>query len=158
MVISNKSGFCHGIVTGPETLHICYCLIECSVCKFEGFFSLSTPFIQKNRHVEMKADSYFVGRGKIAPCEGICFLIALRCFVKVFICIIYLAKVSIKVRPYLQVKHFSLHRLYLEFGRNDFILNKFNQVQTSVSELSLDSCPIFLNCRSHVSRITILAN
>ncbi|MEM7332419.1 MAG: glycosyltransferase [Chloroflexota bacterium] len=26
MVISNKSGFCHGIVTGPETLHICYCL------------------------------------------------------------------------------------------------------------------------------------
>lgn len=26
LVISNKSGFCHGIVTGPETLHICYCL------------------------------------------------------------------------------------------------------------------------------------
>jgi len=26
VVISNKSGFCHGIVTGPETLHICYCL------------------------------------------------------------------------------------------------------------------------------------
>lgn len=25
-VISNKSGFCHGIITGPETRHICYCL------------------------------------------------------------------------------------------------------------------------------------
>jgi len=26
LVISNKSGFCHGVITGPETLHICYCL------------------------------------------------------------------------------------------------------------------------------------
>jgi glycosyltransferase involved in cell wall biosynthesis len=26
VVITNKSGFCHGIVTPPETLHICYCL------------------------------------------------------------------------------------------------------------------------------------
>lgn len=26
LVLSNKSGFCHGIVTSPETLHICYCL------------------------------------------------------------------------------------------------------------------------------------
>ncbi len=26
LVLSNKSGFCHGVVTGPETLHICYCL------------------------------------------------------------------------------------------------------------------------------------
>ncbi len=26
VVISNKSGFCHGIITPPETLHICYCL------------------------------------------------------------------------------------------------------------------------------------
>lgn len=26
VVISNKSGFCHGIVTPPETLHVCYCL------------------------------------------------------------------------------------------------------------------------------------
>ncbi len=26
VVISNKSGFCHGIITSPETLHICYCL------------------------------------------------------------------------------------------------------------------------------------
>jgi glycosyltransferase involved in cell wall biosynthesis len=26
VVLSNKSGFCHGIITGPETLHICYCL------------------------------------------------------------------------------------------------------------------------------------
>jgi glycosyltransferase involved in cell wall biosynthesis len=26
LVLSNKSGFCHGVVTGPETVHICYCL------------------------------------------------------------------------------------------------------------------------------------
>ncbi len=26
LVLSNKSGFCHGIITGPDTLHICYCL------------------------------------------------------------------------------------------------------------------------------------
>ena len=26
LVLSNKSGFCHGIVTDSETLHICYCL------------------------------------------------------------------------------------------------------------------------------------
>ena len=26
VVVSNKSGFCHGIITGPETVHICYCL------------------------------------------------------------------------------------------------------------------------------------
>lgn len=25
-VLSNKSGFCHGVPTGPETTHICYCL------------------------------------------------------------------------------------------------------------------------------------
>jgi glycosyltransferase involved in cell wall biosynthesis len=26
LVLSNKSGFCHGVLTGPDTLHICYCL------------------------------------------------------------------------------------------------------------------------------------
>ena len=26
VVLSNKSGFCHGVITSPETLHICYCL------------------------------------------------------------------------------------------------------------------------------------
>jgi glycosyltransferase involved in cell wall biosynthesis len=26
LIISNKSGFDHGVITGPETLHICYCL------------------------------------------------------------------------------------------------------------------------------------
>ncbi|MBN1562219.1 MAG: glycosyltransferase [Anaerolineae bacterium] len=26
VVLSNKSGFCHGLKVGPETLHICYCL------------------------------------------------------------------------------------------------------------------------------------
>lgn len=26
LVLSNKSGFCHGIITGTNTVHICYCL------------------------------------------------------------------------------------------------------------------------------------
>ena len=26
IVLSNKSGFCHGVITPPETLHVCYCL------------------------------------------------------------------------------------------------------------------------------------
>jgi glycosyltransferase involved in cell wall biosynthesis len=26
VVLSNKSGFCHGVVTGASTVHICYCL------------------------------------------------------------------------------------------------------------------------------------
>ncbi len=26
VVLSNKSGFCHGLKIGPQTLHICYCL------------------------------------------------------------------------------------------------------------------------------------
>ncbi len=26
VVISNKSGFCHGVITPPSTVHICYCL------------------------------------------------------------------------------------------------------------------------------------
>lgn len=26
LVLSNKSGFCHGILTGPHTTHVCYCL------------------------------------------------------------------------------------------------------------------------------------
>jgi glycosyltransferase involved in cell wall biosynthesis len=26
LVISNKSAFCHGVITPPETVHICYCL------------------------------------------------------------------------------------------------------------------------------------
>lgn len=26
VVISNKSGFCHGVITGPSTVHLCYCL------------------------------------------------------------------------------------------------------------------------------------
>ncbi|MGQ9586619.1 MAG: glycosyltransferase, partial [Anaerolineae bacterium] len=26
VVISNKSGFCHGVITPPGTLHLCYCL------------------------------------------------------------------------------------------------------------------------------------
>jgi glycosyltransferase involved in cell wall biosynthesis len=26
VILSNKSGFCHGVITAPETLHVCYCL------------------------------------------------------------------------------------------------------------------------------------
>jgi glycosyltransferase involved in cell wall biosynthesis len=26
LVLSNKSGFCHGVRVGPDTLHVCYCL------------------------------------------------------------------------------------------------------------------------------------
>lgn len=26
LVFTNKSGFCHGVKTGPRTLHVCYCL------------------------------------------------------------------------------------------------------------------------------------
>ncbi len=26
VVLTNKSGFCHGVQTGPKTLHVCYCL------------------------------------------------------------------------------------------------------------------------------------
>jgi glycosyltransferase involved in cell wall biosynthesis len=26
VVLTNKSGFCHGVITDPETVHICYCL------------------------------------------------------------------------------------------------------------------------------------
>lgn len=26
IVLSNKSGFCHGVHVGPETVHVCYCL------------------------------------------------------------------------------------------------------------------------------------
>jgi glycosyltransferase involved in cell wall biosynthesis len=26
LVISNKSAFCHGVITSPETVHVCYCL------------------------------------------------------------------------------------------------------------------------------------
>lgn len=26
LVLSNKSAFCHGVITPPETIHICYCL------------------------------------------------------------------------------------------------------------------------------------
>lgn len=26
VVLSNKSGFCHGVITGSETMHVCYCL------------------------------------------------------------------------------------------------------------------------------------
>ena len=26
VVLSNKSGFCHGVITPPDTVHVCYCL------------------------------------------------------------------------------------------------------------------------------------
>ena len=26
VILSNKSGFCHGVISGPKTMHVCYCL------------------------------------------------------------------------------------------------------------------------------------
>lgn len=38
LVLTNKSGFCHGIVTDPETMHICYCLTPTRyVWRFEQY-------------------------------------------------------------------------------------------------------------------------
>jgi glycosyltransferase involved in cell wall biosynthesis len=53
LVISNKSGFCHGIVTPPETLHIDYCLTPTryvwdyfSYARREGIGRLANFFLQ----------------------------------------------------------------------------------------------------------------
>ena len=38
LVLSNKSGFCHGVKTSPETIHICYCLTPTRyVWRFEQY-------------------------------------------------------------------------------------------------------------------------
>lgn len=38
LVISNKSGFCHGIITPPQTLHLCYCLAPTRfLWNFQGY-------------------------------------------------------------------------------------------------------------------------
>ena len=38
VVLSNKSGFCHGLRHGPDTLHICYCLAPTRyVWQFEAY-------------------------------------------------------------------------------------------------------------------------
>jgi glycosyltransferase involved in cell wall biosynthesis len=50
LVLSNKSGFCHGVITGPETLHLCYCLtptrfiwsFDAYLQREEGFSRLSS--------------------------------------------------------------------------------------------------------------------
>ncbi|MCU0497275.1 MAG: glycosyltransferase [Anaerolineae bacterium] len=40
VILSNKSGFCHGIHAGPETLHICYCLAPTRyVWQFESYIA-----------------------------------------------------------------------------------------------------------------------
>lgn len=53
LVISNKSGFCHGVVTPPETLHIDYCLTPTryvwdyrSYARREGIGRLANLFLQ----------------------------------------------------------------------------------------------------------------
>ena len=53
LVISNKSGFCHGIITPPETLHISYCLTPTryvwdyrSYARREGIGRLVNAFLQ----------------------------------------------------------------------------------------------------------------
>jgi glycosyltransferase involved in cell wall biosynthesis len=53
LVISNKSGFCHGIITPPETLHISYCLTPTryvwdyrSYARREGIGRLANAFLQ----------------------------------------------------------------------------------------------------------------
>lgn len=38
VVLSNKSGFCHGVRTGPGTVHVCYCLAPTRyVWQFEAY-------------------------------------------------------------------------------------------------------------------------
>jgi len=38
VILSNKSGFCHGVGHGPETLHVCYCLAPTRyVWQFESY-------------------------------------------------------------------------------------------------------------------------
>jgi len=38
LILSNKSGFCHGVITAPETMHICYCLTPTRyVWRFEQY-------------------------------------------------------------------------------------------------------------------------
>lgn len=40
VVLSNKSGFCHGVKTGPQTLHICYCLTPTRyIWNLEGYLN-----------------------------------------------------------------------------------------------------------------------
>lgn len=53
LVISNKSGFCHGIITPPETLHVDYCLTPTryvwdyrSYARREGIGQLADLFLQ----------------------------------------------------------------------------------------------------------------
>ena len=57
LVISNKSGFCHGIITPPETLHIDYCLTPTryvwdyrSYARREGIGRLSNLVLQPFLH------------------------------------------------------------------------------------------------------------
>jgi glycosyltransferase involved in cell wall biosynthesis len=53
VVLTNKSGFCHGVITPPETLHICYCLTPTryvwryhDYARQEAIGSLSRAFLQ----------------------------------------------------------------------------------------------------------------
>jgi glycosyltransferase involved in cell wall biosynthesis len=73
LVISNKSGFCHGVRTGPKTPHICYCLTPTRYVWFYDEYvareqinpiiaNLLRPFIvalrQWDRHVARRVDHF----------------------------------------------------------------------------------------------------
>jgi len=66
LILSNKSGFCHGVITSPETIHICYCLTPTRyVWRFEQYAekenlsrptrSLIKPFLSYLRMWDRKA-------------------------------------------------------------------------------------------------------
>lgn len=66
LVLSNKSGFCHGVQTGPDTTHICYCLAPTRyVWDFDGYAArealppvlrrLLVPFIKVLRRWDYRA-------------------------------------------------------------------------------------------------------
>ena len=66
LILSNKSGFCHGVITAPETMHICYCLTPTRyVWRFEQYAEkeklsrptrlLIKPFLTYLRMWDLKA-------------------------------------------------------------------------------------------------------
>ena len=66
LILSNKSGFCHGVITAPETVHICYCLTPTRyVWRFEQYAEkeslgrpirlLIKPFLAYLRMWDLKA-------------------------------------------------------------------------------------------------------
>ncbi len=54
LVLSNKSGFCHGIITSEETCHICYCLTP-------------TRYLWDFRHYAQREDIGRAGQALLQP-------------------------------------------------------------------------------------------